>query len=79
MQGFTLLYATDNHTCHLADLALWIFFHDLFHAVDAARCITVVQQTETFDEQELRTVLSQRKAALGDGIIGFDRFSLKAS
>ncbi len=50
MQGAALLHATQNHTGHLADLALRIALDHLFHAVNATLCVALVEQTQTLDE-----------------------------
>ena len=63
MQRPSLLYATQYHAGHLADLALWIILHHLLHAVYTTIGITVVEHAQTLDEQELRTVFTQWETA----------------
>ena len=59
MQSATFLYAFDDHTGHLAHLALGIFLYDGLQTHHTAVGIPIVQITQTVDEDELRTVLTQ--------------------
>ena len=64
MQCPALLHATQYHTGHFADLALRKLLNHLLHPLHAAIGITVVQHAQTFDEEEFRTMLTQRETTL---------------
>ena len=66
MQRSALLHTTDNHTCHLADFTLRILLHHLLHSLYARFRLSLIQQAETLDEEEFRTVQAQWEAFLGN-------------
>ena len=71
MQRPALLHTTQNHTGHLADLALRELLHHLLHALRTAIGIAVVQHAQALDKEELRAVLTQRKTSLRQMGIAF--------
>ena len=72
MQRASLLDAAQYHAGQFADLALRILFHHLLHAFRTSLSVTFVQQAETLDEEELRTVLTQREAVLRELCVRLD-------
>ena len=52
----SFLYALDDHTSQFTDLTLWVLLHHLFHALQTAVAVTIVQACHTVNEYELRAV-----------------------
>ena len=58
MQAASLLHATENHTSQLADFTLRVFLDHLLQTLGTSPRVALIEQAETFDEQELGTVLT---------------------
>ena len=56
VQSSAFLYTLDDHTCQWRHLALRIFLHHLTHILQTLLRLSVVQLTQSFDEDELITV-----------------------
>ena len=57
----SLTDTSDNHARQFAYLTLRIIIHHLFHVFCTSCCITLVEQAQTLDEEEFRTMLPQGK------------------
>ena len=58
MESATFLYTLDNHTSQRTDLTLRIFLNHLLQTFHTPVAIAFVQQAETIDEDELRTIVT---------------------
>ena len=65
VEAFAGIYTIDNHTCHLAESAIWVFVYHFFKVNQAAIDIAIIQLAETSNKEELVSVCSIREAGLG--------------
>ena len=72
MQLPALLYATEYHACHLADLAVGVFLDHLLQPLYTTVGVALVEHAQTLDEEELRAVLSQGEALCRQFGVGSD-------
>ena len=71
MQSSAFVYSLDDHTSHLTHLTIRELLYHLLQAGDTTIAITLVQQAQTLDKQELIAILTLWETAFRQFGVGF--------